>query len=164
MKTLILVRHAKAEKEIPGQADFDRQLTERGVSDASQMAQRTGIRDFGIQLILTSPAHRTSQTTGIMANYIGMLPENIISDKRIYQASADTLLDLLLELPDAFDKVMLVGHNPGIANLVGFFSRQIPGKIPTCTMAGFHIPSDEWVNITQVRPEQFLFAYPKLPY
>src|ERR1700749_4832323 len=108
MKKLLLVRHAKAEKETGGK-DFDRPLKYIGIQDAGFMADR--LKDNGIipELIITSPAQRTKTTAEIFSDHL-KLPE-AATNKAIYEASEKTLLKIINEFPDECNFIALVGHN-----------------------------------------------------
>lgn len=113
-RTLILVRHAKAE-QVAGKPDYDRSLSPRGRRDATAIgawlssSTHAGVLD----LILCSSAERTRQTLeGIRAG--GTSAKETRFDDRIYDAGAATLLDRLREVPDSVDTMMMIGHAPGI--------------------------------------------------
>ena len=113
-RTLILVRHAKAE-HVQGRPDHDLALALRGRKDARAIGEwlndplHAGVPD----LALCSTSERTRQTLdGIRAG--GVSPGDTRFDERIYDASAASLLDLLREVPDTVNAVLMIGHSPGI--------------------------------------------------
>ncbi|HMA36067.1 MAG TPA: histidine phosphatase family protein [Chloroflexia bacterium] len=115
MKILLICRHAKAEKET-GRGDHARALTARGARDATAMGQHLA-RVAGVpDLIVTSDARRAEQTAGRAATALGY-PGAIQQEPRIYQASGETLVQIVRQLPDTADCVLLVGHNPGCEEL-----------------------------------------------
>lgn len=161
MKTLFLLRHAKAEKEIAGKEDFNRDLTERGMRNAHAMARKSGIDKNHLDLILSSPANRTIQTTRIFAENLEIPNEKIFENLSIYQADVDTLYDLILILPEDINTAMLVGHNPGVAMLIGMLTGKMPEKVPTCTLAAIQFPVNSWSQISHGSGRLFLFEYPE---
>lgn len=117
MKILGLFRHAKSDWHDARARDFDRPLNKRGRKGAVIMGKH--IRDHGIRWdrILASPAVRVTQTLEIAAEAAGTDP-SVNWDRRIYLASSATLLDLLREQEDDLQAVMMVGHNPGLEDLI----------------------------------------------
>lgn len=114
MLTLLLLRHAKA----VGQAgdDFARVLTDRGHADAARLG--TFLRDKRLipDRVLVSPAARTRQTLGDLQSTIGgTIPTT--ADAALYNATRQGLRDMLRTVDTAVGTLMIVGHNPGIAEL-----------------------------------------------
>src|SRR6185312_13320042 len=122
MKKLLLIRHAKAEKDTTVK-DIDRPLKYIGIQDAGCMADRLKDNSIIPQYIITSPALRTKTTAEIFADQLS-LPEPII-DRSIYEASQQTLLGVINKLPNKYDFIALVGHNPGIAYILHYLTGQI---------------------------------------
>ena len=118
MKHLILLRHASAEN---GELDRARSLSALGRSEAARMGAvlgRLAERGFRPELLLTSPALRARET---LVGLRGALDaaRRVEKDEALYLAGAGRLLARLKELPDADPQVLLVGHNPGLGELVG---------------------------------------------
>ncbi len=110
---LILTRHAKSDWSQPGQDDFDRPLNHRGRRDAPRLGEWLASRGYRPDLVLCSAAIRTRETMDLTLAALSAEPE-IRYRAALYQAEADTLLD---ELRQATGQVvMMVGHNPGIAD------------------------------------------------
>ncbi|MFC0590702.1 histidine phosphatase family protein [Novosphingobium aquiterrae] len=117
MKTLGLFRHAKSDWQDPRARDFDRPLNARGRKGAALMGRH--IRDHGIgwDHVIASPAVRCTETVEIAAEAAGR-PLAVNWDRRIYLASSATLADLLREQDDRFTATLMVGHNPGLEDLI----------------------------------------------
>ncbi|MDP9080552.1 MAG: histidine phosphatase family protein [Bacteroidota bacterium] len=145
MKKLLLVRHAKAEKDTAGR-DFDRPLKYIGMQDAGFMADR--IKDKGLipELIITSPAQRTLTTAEIFADHLG-LPEPA-KNKAIYEASEKTLLRVINAFPNEVGFVALVGHNPGIAYILQYLTGETR-EVHTSTTALIDFEVDDWALLTE---------------
>jgi phosphohistidine phosphatase len=124
MQHVILVRHAHADWPHYVGTDFDRPLTPQGLADARATA--AAILDAGHRpgLLLTSPALRTMQTTGILAATLGMPEHSVMPVSDLYNAGPDVLHLHLRKACAAADVVMLVAHNPGISELAGALSGQ----------------------------------------
>lgn len=117
MKTLTLLRHAKSGWDDPVTRDFDRPLNAKGKRAAQTMGRHW--RDLGLEFdhIVASPAIRVGETLdAVVAGYGRKLAP--VWERRIYLASAATLLDVVHELPADADRILMVGHNPGLEDLV----------------------------------------------
>ena len=144
MKQLLLIRHANATHE-SGYADIERPLTEKGIKNAGIIAGHLHKSDIKPQLLVTSPSLRTHTTANIFAQKLGIMPPMII--KAIYDASEDTLLRVINELPDELDFIALVGHNPGISQVLYTLSGQYKEVHPgTAAIVEFNTGS--WQEIT----------------
>lgn len=113
-RTLILVRHAKAEHG-QGKPDHDRDLTSRGRSDARAVGVWLSdpSRAFILDVVLCSTSERTRQTLAGIADG-GASAMDARFEEGIYNGGAAALLDLLRELPDSARTVLMIGHAPGI--------------------------------------------------
>jgi phosphohistidine phosphatase len=117
MKTLTLLRHAKSGWDDPVLRDFDRPLNGKGKRAAQMVGRSWRTRGLAFDHVVASPAVRVMETLEQVAHgYGGQFAP--VWDRRIYLASATTLLDLIHELPAGADSAMLVGHNPGLEDLV----------------------------------------------
>jgi phosphohistidine phosphatase len=127
-KHLILLRHASAENDA---ADRARPLSERGRGEALHVGEALGAlgkKGFRPALLLTSPARRARETvTGIRAALAG--EPRVEEDEALYLASPGQLLDRLQSLPEDDHQVLLVGHNPGLAELVQLLVEQAPAEV-----------------------------------
>ena len=111
MRTLHLLRHAEAQWQSSGPGgDHTRPLSSRGVQQARGVGAH--LRQAGVDLILTSSATRTRQT----AEALG-LGVPILARDEIYNAGADQILRSILEVPERYNGVLVVGHAPGIPAL-----------------------------------------------
>ncbi len=122
MKHVILMRHAKAERQAPSGEDFDRSLTERGQEDARIIAALIG-RDPALRptAALVSPAARTEETFATVVAALGLKDIPVRRDAAFYNAPARvwrTALEAWVdEGPEAPGALLVVGHNPGIQAL-----------------------------------------------
>ena len=133
-KTLLLVRHAKAEAEAHGQNDFDRELTGTGMSQSYEMGKMLAAESITIQLIITSPANRTKATAETLAQLTGYAIEKIELTDEAYNASARTLMDIVHKTPEEIESMILVAHNPGISYVSEYLTHDQIGDMPTCGM------------------------------
>jgi phosphohistidine phosphatase len=131
-RTLILLRHAKSDWS-GNDADADRPLSGRGLRQAPQAGRWLADNVASIDLAVISPANRARDTWELASAELGTSPPIQIDD-RAYGASAGELLDVVRDLPDDVDTVVLVGHNPGMEELVSLLTGDsVP--MPTSALA-----------------------------
>lgn len=152
MKTLGLFRHAKSDWQDPRARDFDRPLNARGRSGAAVMGRH--IRDHGLQWdrVLASPAIRCAETIEIASQHARQ-PIAINWDRRIYLASSATLADLLREQDGDPSAILMVGHNPGLEDLIfdlvpddgtSPLRDVVEAKFPTAAYAVLELDIERW--------------------
>lgn len=118
MRTLLLMRHAKSDWGSPALSDFDRPLNARGERDAPRMGrwlQQQGLQPGGV---IGSPAQRVRQTLVGLRQHVEIDEAAVQFDKRLYLAPLATLLKVLAESPAGRDPLLLLGHNPGVEDLL----------------------------------------------
>lgn len=121
--TLALLRHAKSDWET-GRADRDRPLNQRGSRDAPRIGRWLRSRgSWRPQLILSSTAVRARQTIAAVIEQAGLEDVELRWEDGLYLASRRALLEQVRALPSACNSVMLVGHNPGLEELLEDLSR-----------------------------------------
>jgi phosphohistidine phosphatase len=160
MKTLYLLRHAKASWDDMTLPDRDRPLEARGERDAARMSKRWSQRHRKPDLITSSPAARALATAKIVAEGLGYKLKNIMVNDRLYAATMDALITVIRALDDKLECVMLVGHNPGFTELAHHFDSGIT-HMPTCAIAEFTFDAKSWSGIGQARPARTIFDSPK---
>ena len=167
MKTLTLLRHAKSGWDDQVQRDFDRPLNGKG-RRAAQTVGRHLRGGFVLDHVVASPALRVQQTLEEVAGGLGrtLAP---VWDRRIYLASAATLLDVVRELPDAVSGAMLVGHNPGLEDLVLLLVPDgetgardaVEEKYPTASVAELTFAVDRWADVAESGATLARFVRPR---
>jgi len=147
MKHLILMRHAKAEKDAPSGEDYDRPLAERGLEEATSVAQ--ALKAYGLKpdFAIVSPAQRTRQTFEQVCGVFGDIPT--VMDKAFYNAGAQALRTAVETHEEAGACILVVAHNPGIQYLAAEYMFEgaasmtaidkVRGGFPTATAAVFEI-------------------------
>ena len=155
MKRMGLFRHAKSDWHDAKARDFDRGLNARGRKGAVLMGKH--IMDHGIawQRILASPAVRVAQTIELAEQAVGVtIP--VQWDRRIYLASSVTLADVLREVPDEVSSVLMIGHNPGLEDLIFDLVPDdgtcplrgiVEDKFPTAAYAVLECAIDHWRDL-----------------
>ncbi|MDB4918110.1 histidine phosphatase family protein [Mucilaginibacter sp.] len=145
MKKLLLIRHAKAEKDTAAK-DIDRPLKYIGMQDAGFMADRIKERSIIPQLIITSPALRAKTTAEIFTDHLGLPQPG--TNKAIYAASEKALLKVINEFPNQQDFIALVGHNPGIAQILYYLTGEVR-DVHTSTVALIDFEIDSWASASR---------------
>jgi phosphohistidine phosphatase len=142
MKTLLLMRHAKSTWKIKNIPDHERPLNKRGRRDAPRMGHLLQERELVPQLILASSALRSRQTAELVAETAGY-PGDVIYKDELYMAEPDEYISVLRELDDSLERVLLIGHNPGLESLLQLLSQRIE-PLSTAVLAHLALPIDEW--------------------
>jgi phosphohistidine phosphatase len=145
MKTLLILRHAKSSWKDDSLPDHDRPLNKRGLKDAPRMGQLLRQEDLLPDLILCSTAQRARRTAEIVAEESGYEGELRLS-RDLYAFDAQAYLEVLAGLADEYERVMLVGHNPAMEELLealtGAFER-----LPTAALARISLPIEHWSEL-----------------
>ena len=157
MKTLILLRHAKSSWDFPDLSDHDRPLNNRGKKDAPLMAEVLKKKNIAIDLIISSTSKRTMETAKVFANTLNL---KIIEDRNLYLASEPEIKRIVKEIDDYYDSIILVGHNPGMTNLINLVSNTGIDNLPTTGMIGIPV-KDTWNNFGSEKCEILFFEFPK---
>lgn len=152
MKKLTLLRHAKSGWDDPVARDYDRPLNEKGVRAARTMGERARADGLSVDRLIASPALRVRQTLDSFFEGLGTVIEPVW-DRRIYLASSATLLDIIRETEPEIDHLMLVGHNPGLEDLIldlipddgsSPLRDIVEVKYPTASLARMQWEGDDW--------------------
>jgi len=152
-KTLLVLRHGKSDWST-GEDDFDRPLIDRGRHGSRKMGAWIRHRKLRPDLVLSSPAERARETTEVACQAMGLAAKKVRWDERIYAAPTEFLLAALADCPKGAERVMLVGHNPGLEDLVAYLAEgefEIPddGKVlPTSALAQLEVFAD-WPKLTR---------------
>ena len=117
MLDLYLLRHAKSSWDDASQQDFERPLTDRGRAACALIAEVIKKKGIEFDLILVSTAVRTRQTIELVKERAKISSE-VRYDERIYEATVRQLLEVISEIENDRRSVLLVGHNPGIEELL----------------------------------------------
>lgn len=153
MKTLTILRHAKSGWDDPVLRDFDRPLNAKGQRAARLMGHHLASLGLRFDHVAASSAVRVRETIDDFTRGYGDLAAPAW-DKALYLASAEALLDHLHALPDEAGRVLLVGHNPGLEDLVlllvpddgGTARDAVEEKFPTASVAQIEFAVDRWAD------------------
>ena len=150
-RELLLLRHGKSDWNT-GTDDYHRPLKDRGKRGAQRLGVWLRQQSLVPDHVVSSPAERAIVTAEKVCKVMGMGSKGIRKDKTLYAATRGELLQTLANCPPQAQRVMLVGHNPGLEELLVYLADEpIPtpgdGKLlPTATLARLAMP-DDWGNL-----------------
>ncbi|MFF1896321.1 SixA phosphatase family protein [Streptomyces sp. NPDC058206] len=144
-RRLVVLRHAKSAWP-DDVADHERPLAPRGRRDAPAAGRWLREADCVPDLVVCSTASRTRQTWDLVSDEFDATTP-VTHDARLYQASAGELLGVVRDIPVHVRTLMLVGHNPGVQDLVlmlageadGYALEQTRTKFPTSAIAVLYL-------------------------
>ena len=114
-----------------------------------------------MELMISSPATRAMATAEAMAEELEYPWDGIVAEERLYEADAEEILTVVEEQDDWIDRLMVIGHNPGLTALANILSRSDLENVPTCGVVELTYEVDRWMEIAGARPVRFGFDYPK---
>lgn len=166
MKTLLVLRHAKSDRGDTALRDHDRPLAPRGEADAPLMGTALAALDLIPDCIVTSTAARARETTRLIAAAMGYDKE-IVEGPDVYGASVDDLLDTLRAC-DEKDVVLLIGHNPGLEELIclltGGKDAEAMLRLPTAGLVCLALDIEYWSQIMPACGLLQWFLTPRIAY
>lgn len=162
------LRHAKSSWDDPVARDFDRPLNKKGEKAARIMGQYMKAQGLTFDHIIASPAVRVIETVDHVASGYGKRIEPIW-ERRIYLASSATLMDVLREMDDGAGHILMLGHNPGMEDLIldlvpetdGEMRSSVYEKYPTAALAQIDINIDHWADIDRGKGRLTRFVRPR---
>lgn len=162
MKSIILIRHAKAQDLHQAITDFQRSLTTKGEKQAALMAQKLKEKDILIDTMISSSANRAFETASIFAEILKYPQNEIEADESFYNYySTNNFLEYISQINDLNQTIALFGHNPDISNLAYNLSKNFDEAMPKCGVLGLVFDTNSWKKI-QARTGKVLFLeYPK---
>ena len=154
MRRLLLLRHAKTERLAFGGDDRDRKLTERGHNDAPKIGGYMMRHALVPERAIVSPAKRTRQTWDLIAATMTAAPRPVYDD-RLYDATPQTILEIVKECGRKASTVLIVGHNPGLHELATMLvasgeietRQRLNEKFPTSALAVIDFALDDWSRL-----------------
>lgn len=169
MKRLTLLRHAKSDWDDPVARDFDRPLNRRGEKAALLVGQYAKSRKMAFDHLVASPAARVMQTLETFFEGYGQAVETQW-DRRIYLASPATLIDVIRDLPERVNSALMVGHNPGLEELIldlvpddglSKLREDVEVKFPTASIAVLDLAVKRWSDVADNSATLVSFTRPR---
>jgi len=153
VKILYVLRHAKSDWADSLLRDFDRPLNARGRKAANAIGKELLKREIKPDLAFASPAVRAQQTLALVQGGYGCTFK-VVDEPRIYGSGPEALVELIQSAPADVARLLIVGHNPGLQELVLALSK--PGelydeaaeKFPTAALAEIRFDSESWADVS----------------
>jgi phosphohistidine phosphatase len=151
VKILGLLRHAKSDWDDLAKRDFDRGLNDRGRRGGTLIGEH--IREHGVKwdALIASPAERVQRTLDV-----AKITTEPVFDRKLYLASAATIIDVVATHGGGADTVLVTGHNPGLQELMmelvpphreNAQFDEAAAKFPTAAFAVIECKIDDWTNL-----------------
>jgi len=149
VKTLFLLRHAKSSRKDQSLPDFERPLNRRGKKATDKLGRYLKDELIVPDLVLSSPAVRARETIERVmkaANWIA----DVRFDQRIYEAGGLGLLEVVSQIENDHKTALLVGHNPGIEELLMLLTGESK-KVRTAALIKLELKSSKWATAADKR-------------
>lgn len=161
MKTLLLMRHGKSSwKDVKKDEDKLRPLAKKGEKDAEKMSELLEEKDVFPQIILTSTAKRARETAKVFLDKCCDEITFVVLDA-LYMAEPSAVIDVLKSVPDRVERVMVIGHNPGLEGLLQHLTGEVE-SLPTANVAYLELSIACWSEISlEVHAEKWEKWKPK---
>lgn len=161
MKTVYIVRHAKSSWDISGIPDEERPLLEKGKKRTKKIIDFLHRQDISVDYIISSHAVRALETAKILAHALNYPKDNIKVDPHIYFANGNSIFNQFYDLPDQYNSVMIVGHNPALTDLVNHYLRPKIDNLPTSGVVSITFDTDQWERIHLANHTINFVVFPK---
>jgi phosphohistidine phosphatase len=148
-RLLLVLRHGKSKWGPEFDTDFERPLAPRGKRSAKAVGEMLASHKPKVQLIVTSPATRALHTAQLVQHELGSVP--VTEAEQAYAASAAELLEVVAGLPSECSCALIVGHNPGLEELVYELTADSSVLLKTCSLAEVQLRGDTWQQAVQAR-------------
>lgn len=125
-REILFLRHGKAARP-EGVDDIDRPLKDKGHIQARKIGVWLKVHDVLPDTVLSSPARRALETAEDVVEALGGTPDLIRTDPRLYFEARSTLMQALDEGGGAADRLLVIGHNPWMEELVEYLAS---GPVP----------------------------------
>ncbi|WP_299391475.1 histidine phosphatase family protein [uncultured Gelidibacter sp.] len=146
MKTIVFIRHAKSSWE-HNITDLQRPLSKKGISDANLLSEIFKDYNFQPDVIFSSPALRASSTCEIFMRNLNSPKSLLFIDEQIYDFGGNRVLRFLKHMDDAFNEVMIFGHNHAFTELTNSLGDKPLDNLPTSGIAMIQFDIDQWKDL-----------------
>ena len=154
MKNLLLMRHAKSSWKDTSLPNHQRPLKQRGKTDALRIGELLRKQGVIIDVILCSTAKRAMATAkGFLKKYT--FEGDIFHIDDLYNASHETFITLLNQLPDTAKTAMIIGHNPEMDYFLEVICNEYE-HMTTATVAHIELPVEQWIELNGVSPGRLI--------
>ena len=163
MKTLVIIRHAKAKAAEDDKKDIDRKLKLRGKEDAAYMAYLLSEYNIVPELLISSPAKRAVKTAAIFAKKFDISKSDIHVSEFLYETDfgSEEVKNLLSEWAPDKDTVFIFGHNPMLIELISALTEKFNYHLPTSGTVIIEFSIEKWEELAESKGTIKLFVYPE---
>ena len=158
MKSLIIVRHCKSSWADLSLSDFDRPLNKRGNIDGELMSNYLREKEKKIDKLILSTSKRTRLTSKYFTEKIHF--DSISYIDELYHASYSDIINIISKVENNFNSVMVIGHNPGLTELINQYTIMNIYNLPTTGVVKVEFKGDKWDRITE---NKGIIVYKKFP-
>lgn len=159
MRTLYLLRHAKSSWKDASLPDFERPLASRGRKGCELVGRYIQANSLEFDLIICSTSVRTRETIELIRQQ-SKLQAEVRYDERLYEATPDRLLEVISQIENDRKNVMLIGHNPGMQELLQLLTGVID-EFPTACFAKVNMKVSKWTESAEKRSTLEWIVRPK---
>ena len=160
-RTLVLIRHAKSDRDQPWPDDFSRPLSMRGTHDAVRLAPEVVAAIPPVSLVLSSPAVRALSAATIFSRSIQDGHALLQLRPELYHATPRVMLNVLSSVADSRSCVLLFAHEPGLSGLVTKLRTEPLDHLPTCGAVGLGLVGATWAEALRGPAEHLFHITPK---
>ena len=148
MKKLYLLRHGKSDWNDVDLSDLDRPLKKRGVQNSTDMGILMREKGLIPDLLITSPALRAYDTAKLVADQLGTASLQFKVNEKLYLPDFPTSLKLILYIDNAYNSLMLVGHEPSISTTINYFINKPLEKVVTASLTELTFDCKDWRDLS----------------
>ena len=159
MKSLIIVRHCKSSWADLSLSDFDRPLNKRGNIDGELMSNYLKEKEKKIDKLISSKSKRTRLTSKYFTEKIHF--DSISYLDELYHASYSDIINIISNVKNNFNSIMLIGHNPGLTELINQNTSMNIYNLPTTGVVKVEFKGDKWERITENKGKIVYKKFPK---
>lgn len=159
MKNLIIVRHCKSSWKDPSLSDFDRPLNKRGNIDGELMSNYLREKEKKIDKLILSTSIRTRLTSKYFIEKIHFNSISYLDE--LYHASYSEIIKIISKIENNFNNIMVIGHNPGLTELINHFTDMRIYNIPTTGIIKVEFKEDKWSKISENKGKIVYKKFPK---
>jgi phosphohistidine phosphatase len=147
-RTLLIVRHAKAEDHGRFGQDHDRDLTSDGIMAAARVGRNLLGRAIKPDCLISSTANRARDTAKVMAEQLTLDPDQISLDDHLYNGGPRAYLATVNALPDNCQTAMIVGHNPDVSYFSEYLTHQSVGSMSKGAVIAITFDNLPWAHVS----------------
>lgn len=151
---MFVLRHTKSSWDDETVSDYDRPLAARGIRDSKRLAQHIASANIRPDIVLCSSARRAQQTLAAVGSALGAPVVRMLDE--LYGADVADVMALVQALDDTYSSVLVIGHNPCLAELA-----QTDEKFPTGALATLRFDAERWEDVRPGEAEVLAVVTPR---